>query len=118
MPRTVPTDAAERLQDLRRRLASSENKDTVRRIAADLEELSWTAPKPLRADIGDFTDRLNDKLGRISPEPKRRAPVAVTNHARAMSTMIEMRIGPWETDENGNRSRSIWNSADGPSPPP
>jgi hypothetical protein len=66
MPRTVSTDAAERLQDLRRRLASTENRDTVRRIAAD--ELSWNAPKGLLGDIGDFTDRVHAKLDRLAPQ--------------------------------------------------
>jgi hypothetical protein len=68
MPRTVSTDAAERLQDLRRRLASTENRDTVRRIAADVEELSWNAPKGLLGDIGDFTDRVHAKLDRLAPQ--------------------------------------------------
>jgi hypothetical protein len=68
MPRTVSTDAAERLQDLRRRLASTENRDTVRRIAADVEELSWNAPKGLLGDIGDCTDRVHAKLDRLAPQ--------------------------------------------------
>jgi hypothetical protein len=109
---------AERLGSLRRRCAASEGFETLRRIAEDAQELSWVAPQSLRGEIADFIDRLRSKRERLAgaTAPKRLRAVQLPSHASAGMT-IQTTVGPWTTDEFGNRSRLVWNLADGPVPP-
>jgi hypothetical protein len=89
-----------------------------RRIAEAAEELSWIAPEHLRGEIDALVARVHAKLAAVSERPVKRQTARVNNvtdHSRAMSLMIEMKIGAWEIDEHGVRSRMIWN-ADGPPP--
>jgi hypothetical protein len=83
-PTRVRWSDGDRLQDMRRRLAATENQDTLRRIAVDVSELAMTAPENLLGDIGDVVDRAAEKIERLSPSkaprirsPKQRKPTAV-----------------------------------------
>jgi hypothetical protein len=55
------------LERLRRRLASSENVETLRRIAQQTDELRWVSPESILEAIASFTDRINDKVERLTP---------------------------------------------------
>jgi hypothetical protein len=112
--RYVRLTHAEQLQALRQRCAASENIQTLRRVAEDAEELGWVAPK-LCGEIDALVARLHQKIERITPAApgeKRKRQAARVNVAdsRTISPMIEMKIGAWEIDEHGNKSRCVWNS--------
>jgi hypothetical protein len=111
----------EKLAELRRRLASSESRDTLQRIYDAAEELSWVVPAILHAEVSALITRIRAKRDNLFPatskvagEPKREA---VDRGTRSMSPAIGMRSTAWEIDELGNRSRIVWNLADGPVPP-
>jgi hypothetical protein len=61
------SDSLQELERLRRRLASSENVETLRRIAQQTDELRWVSPESTLATIADFFDRVSDKLDRLTP---------------------------------------------------
>jgi hypothetical protein len=112
---------AERLARLRRRCAMSGNVDTLARIIEDVAELQWVAPANMHAEIDAFIGRLRTKRERLAPlkaasPPKLRRIVQQPSGVTAGMT-IRMRISEWATDADGIRSRVIWNSADGLSPP-
>lgn len=66
------TDLLLELQRLRRRLAGSEKIDTLRHLIEDTTALKGIAPDSVLETIGDFTDRVNDKIERL----KNKAPPA------------------------------------------
>jgi hypothetical protein len=112
---------AEKLADLRRRLASTENKETIRRILGDASELASVAPESLLGDLADFTDRVHSKLDHLAPAAprtvsERRLAAAVHATDRNAAPAISMRISTWTIDEFGNRSRVVYR-ADEPVPP-
>ena len=120
--RYVRLTHAERLQGLRKRCAGSENIETLKRVLGEASELASVAPEHLLGDIGDFTDRVHEKIDRLAPATVPKAvsvkppPHRVGFNAQGFST-ISMRISEWTVDEYGNRSRVAWNRADGMSPP-
>jgi hypothetical protein len=112
--RRFPSDG-ERLTDLRRRAAASENIDTLRRTVGDAIDLGWTSPQ-LRGEIDAFIGRANEKIERLVAVRPRRSHARQPNGG-APGVTIRMRISEWSTDARGIRSRVCWNSADGLSPP-
>jgi hypothetical protein len=116
-PRRSRETDAERLRDLRRRCASSENRGTLQRISEHASELALTAPENLLGDIAAFIDRVHEKYDRLFPGTRERQAARVAIIDRATSPAISMRISAWVIDEHGNRSRVAWNSADGLRPP-
>jgi hypothetical protein len=117
--------AGDQLCRLRKRLASTEVVQTILAIGEDASELALTAPENLLAGISEFVDRVHAKLDHLAPA----APKAVVSEKRMaaacravdrvgqQSPAIAMRSTAWTIDEHGNRSRLLWNSADGASPP-
>ena len=109
---------AERLQDLRRRVASSENKETLRRVAGEVEELRWVVVGSLRDEAGALLTRLKDKIERLGPSGRKRRHVqAVVDHSGEVAPTTRMRSTAWEVDELGNLSRVVFNALDGAVPP-
>jgi hypothetical protein len=95
--------AEERLQDLRRRCASTENRDTL------------VAEEGLLEPIASFLDRVHEKLDRISAVPKAArgekrmaAACRAADRVGQQSPQIVMKMSKWEIDEFGNRSRIIY----------
>jgi hypothetical protein len=81
--RPCATDA-ERLQGLRKRLASTENIGTIKSISSAASELALIAPEGILESIGDLIDRANDKLKSLGVAPKaangrRKRPVSLDN---------------------------------------
>jgi hypothetical protein len=66
-PTRTSVPAAERLQGLRARLASTEVPSTLRAINVDVSELAAIAPENLLGDIGELTDRVFAKIDSIVP---------------------------------------------------
>lgn len=62
-------DSLYQLEQFRRRLASNEKPDALRHLASQVDELRWVAPESVLGTIGDFVDRINDKLERCTPAP-------------------------------------------------
>jgi hypothetical protein len=73
-PSRVRWSDGERLQDMRRRLASTENQDTLRRIGVDVAELAMTAPENLLGDISELVDRVHAKTEHLAPPKAPRKP--------------------------------------------
>jgi hypothetical protein len=111
----------ERLAELRRRCAATENKSTLRHILEAAQELEWISAEGLREEVSALVARVETKIAALVPAaPKRKqaARVNVTDRARGeMSPAVKMRSTEWQLDEFGNRSRTIWNAVDGPTPP-
>ena len=106
---------SQRLQELRRRLAASENLEVItdiRRAATRFAERT-----DLREAFAMLVAGCDEKRRRIRAASATRRQALAAGCAFTMSPGIEMKIGAWAIDEFGNRSRVIWNSADGPTPP-
>ena len=104
---------SQRLQELRRRLAVSENLEVItdiRRAARRFAERT-----DLREAFAIPVVGCDEKRG--ASAPLRRRSVRRLPPTSTTSPGIEMKIGAWAIDEFGNRSRVIWNAADGPTPP-
>jgi hypothetical protein len=65
-------DSLLELQRLRKRLAGSEKLDTLRHLIEDTTALKGIAPDRVLETIGDFTDRIHDKIERL----KNKAPAS------------------------------------------
>jgi hypothetical protein len=112
----ISTDVAQ-LESLRRRCAASENLSTLERVSYAARELRWVASESLHAELDALVDRIGAKIERLTAtRPKRSHAAQHLNGATAGMT-IRMAATAWATDDLGNRSRTIWNSADGLSPP-
>jgi hypothetical protein len=90
----------ERLQGLRARLASTENPDTLRRLAVDTSELALVAPENLLEAIGELTDRIHGKLDCLVPpkaprkESRKPRPLAVkTDEVEDEPSPISIKAG-------------------------
>jgi hypothetical protein len=110
------------LASLRRRCAATENRDSLRRVEEDASSLRWVVPERLRAEIDNVVARARAKRERIAaaapPKRPRKQPARWPCAAgQSPGTTIQMIVGPWETDEHGNKSRVVWSVADGPTPP-
>ena len=60
-------DLLQQLERLRRRLAASENTDTLRHLARHVDELRWVAPDSVLEMIATFSDLVADKVERCTP---------------------------------------------------
>jgi hypothetical protein len=106
---------SQRLQELRRRLAASENLEVItdiRRAARHFAERT-----DLREAFAMLVVGCDEKRRRIRAALATQRQALAADCAFTMSPGIEMKIGAWAIDEFGNRSRVIWNAADGPTPP-
>jgi hypothetical protein len=57
---------AEELQNLRYRLAGTENLQTLRRLGDEASALAGIAPEALLFEVADFQDRLASKIERLT----------------------------------------------------
>jgi hypothetical protein len=106
---------SQRLQELRRRLAASENLEVItdiRRAARHFAERT-----DLREAFAMLVAGCDEKQRRVRAALATRRQALAADSAFTMSPGIEMKVGAWVIDEFGNRSRVIWNAADGPTPP-
>jgi ABC-type branched-subunit amino acid transport system ATPase component len=106
---------SQRLQELRRRLAVSENLEVItdiRRAARRFAERT-----DLREAFAILVAGCDEKRWRIRAASATQRQALAANRASTTSPGIEMKIGAWAIDEFGNPSRVIWNAADGPTPP-
>jgi hypothetical protein len=102
---------SQRLQELRRRLAASENLEVitdVRRAARRFAERT-----DLREAFAMLVAGCDEKRRRIRAASATQRQALAAGCAFTMSPGIEMKIGAWAIDEFGHRSRVIWNAADG-----
>jgi hypothetical protein len=128
MPIALYSDR-QRLDQLRHRLAQAERPSIVVRIQADLNAFAEGAAEDLLIECADLQDRCAAKAERLggAPAPKqsrklqllqrRSAPPAALHQTALIGMTIRMRVSEWVLDEFGNRSRAVWNMADGPVPP-
>jgi hypothetical protein len=95
-PTRARASGAERLQSLRKRLASTEVVGTIKTISREASEMALIAPENLLESIAEFVDRANDKLDRLGMT----APKAVASRKRP-APIVD--AAEWTIDEFAER---------------
>jgi hypothetical protein len=106
---------AETLERLRRRMAKTENLQTLRAIGDQTSELAAVCADEMLNAVAGFQDRIADKIEGLGGKAVPRRPRCVV-HNLASGSQIRMAVSPWVSDAQGILSRTIYNAEDGAPP--
>jgi hypothetical protein len=104
-----------RLDDLRRRLAGSENPQTIhdiRRAAARLAER--TVIESIVRDCAVLVARCKAKARQYRASAKRAASAPKDTPVGGLCPQIAMVVTPWTKDERGNLTRQVFADPEAP----